>query len=170
MRNNNLRIWREKMSKAFAVVRVRGTTHVKPDIVYALRQIGLTRKNHCTLLIDDESTKGSLQKIKDYVTWGPATEETILMLLEKRGMISYKKRLTEGYVNENSKYPDIKSLAKAISSGEAGITSVKGMKRYFRLNPPKKGFDRAGIKKPHSLGGALGFRGEKINDLVGRMI
>ncbi|MDK2849628.1 MAG: large subunit ribosomal protein [Candidatus Woesearchaeota archaeon] len=40
----------------------------------------------------------------------------------------------------------------------------------FHLNPPKGGFERKGIKKPFSIGGALGYRGEKINDLIKRMI
>lgn len=44
------------------------------------------------------------------------------------------------------------------------------MKKFFRLQPPKKGFERKGIKTSFSAGGALGYRGEKINDLIKRMI
>ncbi len=40
----------------------------------------------------------------------------------------------------------------------------------FRLNPPSKGYGRKGIKIAFSQGGALGYRGEKINDLVKRML
>lgn len=43
-------------------------------------------------------------------------------------------------------------------------------KKFFRLNPPKKGFGRKGIKKVFGVGGALGDRKEKINDLIIRMI
>ena len=43
-------------------------------------------------------------------------------------------------------------------------------KPFFRLNPPVKGFGRKGIKKPFSVGGALGYRGAKINDLIKRMV
>ncbi len=46
----------------------------------------------------------------------------------------------------------------------------KKHKKYFRLNPPKKGYGRKGIKKSFSVGGALGDRKEKINDLISRMI
>lgn len=46
----------------------------------------------------------------------------------------------------------------------------KKIKNYFRLNSPRKGFERKGIKKPFSIGGALGYRGSKINDLIKRMI
>ncbi len=41
---------------------------------------------------------------------------------------------------------------------------------YYRLNSPRKGFGRKGIKIPFIKGGALGDRKEKINDLIKRMI
>ena len=43
-------------------------------------------------------------------------------------------------------------------------------KKVFALTPPRKGFGRKGIKMPFKLGGALGDRGEKINDLLMRMV
>jgi len=49
---------------------------------------------------------------------------------------------------------------------------VKGKvkENVFRLHPPKGGFGRKGIKYPFSMGGALGYKGEKINDLIKKMI
>ncbi|MFT4312017.1 MAG: uL30 family ribosomal protein [Candidatus Woesearchaeota archaeon] len=43
-------------------------------------------------------------------------------------------------------------------------------KKYIRLAPPRQGFERKGIKKPFSVGGALGDRKEAINDLLKRMV
>ncbi len=43
-------------------------------------------------------------------------------------------------------------------------------KKFFSLHPPRGGFERKGIKKPFKLKGALGFRGDKINDLIKKMI
>ncbi len=40
----------------------------------------------------------------------------------------------------------------------------------FYLHPPRKGFGRKGIKKGFVTGGALGDRGENINDLLQRMV
>lgn len=40
----------------------------------------------------------------------------------------------------------------------------------FHLHPPRKGFGRKGIKMPFSKGGATGYRADKINDLLGRML
>lgn len=41
---------------------------------------------------------------------------------------------------------------------------------YFLLQPPKGGFEKKGIKNTYGHGGVLGFRDEKINDLIKRMV
>ncbi|MBI1969700.1 uL30 family ribosomal protein [Candidatus Woesearchaeota archaeon] len=40
----------------------------------------------------------------------------------------------------------------------------------FHLHPPRGGFERRGIKRSFTEGGALGYRGAKINELLQRMI
>lgn len=42
--------------------------------------------------------------------------------------------------------------------------------KVARLQPPRRGFGRKGIKAPFSIGGALGYRGAKMKDLIQRMI
>ncbi|MFC1690954.1 uL30 family ribosomal protein [Nanoarchaeota archaeon] len=42
--------------------------------------------------------------------------------------------------------------------------------KSFNLSPPKGGFERRGIKVPFTMSGALGYRGEKIIDLIKKMI
>lgn len=44
------------------------------------------------------------------------------------------------------------------------------LKKFFSLNPPRGGFERKGIKNPFNSGGALGYRGMKMNELIRRMI
>ena len=39
-------------------------------------------------------------------------------------------------------------------------------KKFFLLHPPRGGFERKGIKVPFNKGGALGYRGPKVNDLI----
>jgi large subunit ribosomal protein L30 len=41
---------------------------------------------------------------------------------------------------------------------------------YFHLHPPRGGFERGGIKTPFTLKGALGYRKEKINILIKKML
>ena len=75
---------------------------------------------------------------------------------EIKGMIEkVKNYVTWGEINDET----AKLLVKA-----------KGQVNVFKLNPPLKGFERKGIKIPFSIGGALGFRKDKINDLIKRMI
>lgn len=44
------------------------------------------------------------------------------------------------------------------------------LKKFFLLHPPRGGFERKGIKTPFNKGGALGYRGAKINDLIKKML
>lgn len=46
----------------------------------------------------------------------------------------------------------------------------KGKVDFFRLSPPKGGYGRKGTKVPFKIGGALGYRRDKINDLIKRML
>ena len=45
---------------------------------------------------------------------------------------------------------------------------VAGLNPLFRLKAPKGGW--RSTKRAYSLGGALGYRGRAINDLVRRMV
>jgi len=157
------------MSCGMAVVRIRGLVHIRTGVYDCFKSMGLTRKNHCTIIPDTKEYQGMIFKVKDYVSWGEIDDKTATLLLKTRGRIVGDKKLTDQYVKDNSKYSGIGQLASALSRGEAKVRDVKGLKPVFRLNPPRKGFERKGIKKPFKLGGALGYRGEKINALLERM-
>lgn len=65
------------------------------------------------------------------------------------------------------------STLKELIEKRGEKTKLQGkeqIKRFFRLNSPKGGFERKGVKTPFSLGGALGYRGQKINELIRRML
>ena len=65
------------------------------------------------------------------------------------------------------------STIKELKEKRGEKTKVKGkeeLKKFFRLSPPRGGFERKGIKSPFALGGALGYRGDKIKDLIKRML
>ncbi|MCF7866540.1 uL30 family ribosomal protein [Candidatus Woesearchaeota archaeon] len=46
----------------------------------------------------------------------------------------------------------------------------KTTKKYYALHPPRGGFERKGIKQPFNKGGVLGYRKEKINELIKKML
>ncbi len=152
-----------------AVIRIRGTSKLQGDIEDTMRMMRLFKKNHCAILKNTESTLGMLQKVKDYVTWGELDEATAKMLLEKRGRIVGNKPLQEAWIKEKTK-KDMNQFLKEYFELKTELKDVPGLKPFFRLTPPAHGFERKGIKKPYSMGGALGYRKEKINELIRRMI
>ena len=51
-----------------------------------------------------------------------------------------------------------------------GIKKDGKLQNYFHLSPPRGGFERRGIKNPFTMKGALGYRAEKINILIKKML
>lgn len=161
----------EKKEEArIAIIRVRGKVHVKAQIDDTLSLMNLNRKNHCTIIDKRPEYIGMLHKVNDYVTWGEIKPEVIAKLIETRGSVSGERKVSDESVSKNTKYKTVKEFAQAVSENKTALTEIPDIKPFFRLNPPKKGFERGGIKKPYKLGGALGYRGEKINDLILRML
>ncbi len=153
---------------AIAVVRVRGDIRIRTDAVDTLKMLRLHRPNHCVILPDNATTKGMLQVVKDYVTWGEVTHETIAKLLFQRGLIMGGDALTDAYVKENSQFTSILSLAKALEKGEAKVADVAGLKPVMRLPPPRTGYGK--VKLPWRVGGAVGYRGTDITKLIDKML
>ncbi len=152
----------------YAVIRVRGTIHVKPKIKKTLQLLRLNRVNHCVLLDENEVTKGMLQVAKDYITWGEINKDTLIKLLRYRGRLKGDEPLTDEYLKSSTSYKDINSLADAILKGEIKYKELPEIKPLFRLHPPRKGYE--GIKRSYRNKGALGYRGEDINNLLERMV
>ncbi|MBI2597706.1 MAG: 50S ribosomal protein L30 [Candidatus Diapherotrites archaeon] len=150
-----------------AVIRIRGTIDIKPSIKKTLELLMLHKANHLVLLPQTNPMTGMVEKAKDYVTFGEIGEKTCAKLLEKRGRLSGGKRLSKKFLEEH-KLKDFFELAKTIIAGEKKLADF-GIKPVFRLSPPKKGFERAGIKKSFKIGGALGNRNTDINQLIEKM-
>ena len=151
-----------------AVVRVRGDVGVGREVLDTLRMLGLTRVNHCIVANDDSATLGMLQKVKDMVTWGEVSQEVLAGLLRKRGRLIGDKKLTDEHVKLGTGLASIDEFAKIFREGNIELRSISGLKKVFRLHPPSKGYRT--IKRPFKTGGSLGYRGEKINDLLRLMM
>jgi large subunit ribosomal protein L30 len=153
---------------AYAVIRVRGKVNVNRDIERTMELLNLTRVNHCVIVPQDPIIKGMLNKAKDYITWGEVTEQTLARMIKFKGRLMGDLPIDDNYVIENSNFTSIMSLAKGISSEECRFKDIEGVKPVFRLPPPRKGYE--GIKRSYKNGGALGYRGNDINDLLERML
>lgn len=150
-----------------AAVRIRGRVGKKFDIERTLNLLGMKAKNNCVVLENDSINLGMMNKAKDIITWGEIDAATLAELIRKRGRVG-KERVDEKFVKEKVG-KDIGSFSKDVVEGKETLGRL-GINHVFRLKPPSHGFERGGIRKPFKLGGALGYRGTKINELLKRMI
>ncbi len=151
----------------FLVIRVRGTTGVIKGIADTLDMLNLTRISHATLIEENPSYEGMLQKAKDYITWGEIDSELLADIIAKRGRVSGNDKVTDEFLAENSDYNNISELAEALINSEVKLADVN-IKPVFRLHPPRKGYED--IRLSFREGGTLGYRGEEIKDLAKRML
>lgn len=88
---------------AFVVVRIRGTVDVDKESKSTLNILGLKRANTLAVLPENDSVKGMLRKVENYITYGkmPDTEaksfDKVMHLRPPRGgMKSVKKFYPKG--------------------------------------------------------------------------
>jgi len=154
----------------FLIVRVRSDRGVERSIRDTMAMMNLTRVNHATIVPENSTYAGMLQKSKDFVTWGVVDAGTIENLLKERGRMVGDKPVDDAAIKAGSDFKSVKDFSKALASGEATMKSVDGLKPVLRLHPPRGSKGWGGIKRAYSVGGALGFRGEEISSLAERMI
>ena len=136
-----------------AIIRIKGLVNVKGDIEETLYRLRLRKKYSCVLIKDKDKTL--LEAIKNKIAFGEINNETLIMLLSKRG-----RRIGDKPISESA---DI--MAKKIEEGKS-LDELK-IKPFFRLQPPRGGF-----KKSTKLLYPRGVLGENkdINELVRRML
>lgn len=150
------------------IVRLRGEIKINGKIRDTMELLNLHHVNHATIVPDSPTYVGMIRKVKDYVTFGHVDAAGVQDLLEKRGRVVGGGPLTDAHLAENSDYKTIADFAAALAEGKVKLGGVTGVKPVLRLAPPRKGHE--GIKHSFRSGGALGDRGEKIGDLVARMV
>lgn len=128
----------------------------------------LTRNNYAVLIDDRPSFLGMINMVKDYVTYGEASKETVTMLLKEKARLAGSKELTDEYAQKVG-YRSLEELAEAVFDCRVEYWKLPNIQPVFRLHPPSKGF-KGKIKRSFSSGGELGYRGEKVNELLKRML
>lgn len=151
----------------YAAIRIRGEVDVKWEIRDTLELLRLHRANHLVLLPENGTAKGMIKKSNDYLTYGEISEAALAHVIGKRGRLVGDKRLDAAFYAKH-KVKGAEEIAKLVLSGKKKLADF-GIKPVFRLNPPSKGFERAGIKKGYTEGGVLGYRGKEINKLIEKM-
>ena len=154
----------------YAIVRLRGSADVPYNVEYTLRLLRLVRRFHAVVYPRSPSLVGSLEVVKDWVTWGEVDKGTLRNLVSKRGRLVGGRPITEEDVRRIFGLSGLDELVDALYEGRVLWHKYSDyVKPVFRLHPPKGGF-KGSIKKPYSAGGELGYRGEAINELLARMI
>jgi large subunit ribosomal protein L30 len=139
-----------------AIIRIHGQVKVKKDIDETLSRLRLRKKYSCVILREKPEVLGMIKKVKDYVAFGKISKETLKELIVKRGRIK-----------EKNKKVDFEKATSEIYEGKIERKFEDfNLKPFFALHPPRKGIN----SKLHYPKGVLGDNGEKINDLIKRML
>ncbi len=154
--------------KCIVAVRVRGVISAPKQVRETLEMLNLKRNNYAVLIDNRPSFLGMLKTAQNFITWGEASKETVRMLIKERGRTLGNKRLTDEYAQKIG-YKSLDELAQAVFNCQLKYWKLPNIQPVFKLHPPKKGF-KGKIKRAYGAGGELGYRGEKINELVKRMI
>jgi large subunit ribosomal protein L30 len=153
---------------AYTIIRLRGTQNLNPKTKDTLKYMRLNRVNHAVVLPESETTKGMLQVAKDYVTWGEVDAKVLASVIKARGRLVGDRPVTDAHLAKHTPHKSIDALAEAIAAGKASYKDVPEVKPIFRLHPAHGGLE--GIKRSVQAGGALGYRGPDINELLSRML
>jgi len=140
-----------------AVVRIRGVRNIKPKLRKTMELLGVARPNHCVVVDASPQTIGMVALVKDYVAYGNVSEETVFLLLSKRGEKGSKS------LSSLMKESELKAAAKEIANGKK-VRDFADL--VFRLKPPRRGLKDT--KKAYPVG-ELGKRDE-MDSLIRRMV
>lgn len=158
----------EKERKCIVAVRIRGTIRASRQVRETLQMLNLTRNNYAVLIDNRPSFLGMLKTAQNFITWGEASKEIVKMLIKQRGRLAGNKKLSEEYAQKIG-YKSLEKFAEEIFSCHVEYWKLPNVRSVFRLHPPTKGF-KGKVKKGYGMGGELGYRGEKIEELIKRMI
>lgn len=134
------------------IIRIRGKVKLDRDVKETFDRMRLGRKYSCIVIHPNKEQKGMIKKLRNLVSFGEINRETFEKLLERRGQKTDKKKL------------EPKKMVEELEKGKK--YQDLGLKPFFRLHPPRGGIN----SKLHFPKGILGDNGEKINELVLRML
>ncbi len=137
-----------------ALVQLRGEVNINQDTRDTLDMLNLGRVNHATLVPEEPAYEGMIAKVNDYVAHGQPSQETVELLIERRGEpASGDADIDDEWVSEHTEFEDISALAAALVDEETTLQDA-GLSPTLRLHPPRGGHD--GVKNPISTGGQIG--------------
>jgi large subunit ribosomal protein L30 len=152
---------------AYLVVRIRGTVNVPSWADNTLQLLNLDRKFRATIIPEEPSFAGMLQKVKNYVAWCKADKEIVKTLIEKRARKQGYRKIDDNDIKALG-YASIDELADALTNGKTTLAKLDMLKPWFALAPPRKGFKRR-TKRMYQNEGVSG-ENQELPSLVKNMV
>lgn len=152
----------------FAVIRLINKADLNKDIKDTLKMLNLDAPNNCVIVPKTADYTGMLKKLNNCVAYGEVDKQTLSKLLEKRLKLSQgDKKVDVNLLKESTGMNSFDELADSIIQGKNRLNDFKKLQKTLRLSPPSKGFKSTKSYYPE---GDLGYQGDKIKDLLERMI
>jgi len=149
------------------VVNLHGLINTSTGARKTLIELGIGRRFAATVVQDDPPTMGELELCKEYVAWSPIDNELLAAILKARGRVSDARPLdAEALKGLGAK--DYEELASKMIKEGSRLASLKGIKPFFGLSPPRGGLKRSS-RRQFNQGGVLG-ENPQLPDVVRRML
>ena len=89
-----------------AAIQIRGPVRMPGEIKETLKLLNMGRKQSCTLLEENPTNDGMLNKCKDFIAYGPITDATKDMLKQKtKGKTAHLHPPRGGFKSTKLAYP-----------------------------------------------------------------
>jgi len=140
-----------------ALIRITGLIGMKQGAEETFSRLRMRKKYTCVLVNENPETLGMLQRIRNFVAYGNIDEKTLADLIKARG-----KKI--GNVKAKISDAEAARIAKELLAGKK--LEELGIKPWFGLHPARGGIET----KKHYPKGVMGNHGDKINELIRRML
>jgi large subunit ribosomal protein L30 len=157
----------DKRGSGLLVVNLRGLVNTRNPVRETLQQLNLLRRFNATIVPNNNVTLGMLESAKEHLAWCQLDKEMAEKLLSKRAETSNGDK-AEDSVLKGSGFSSFEDLASALASGKTALKDEFGFRNYFRLAPPRGGFNRS-IRRQYGEGGVLGPNRD-LHKLVEKML
>ncbi|BFI75209.1 50S ribosomal protein L30 [Sulfurisphaera ohwakuensis] len=158
------------MTRLLGIIRIRGYADTPWYIQDTLKMLRLPRRFNAMVYEDSPSIRGMLKIAEPYITWGELNEEGLKLLLTRLHTKIGNLKITDDILKSQLKIESYNLFVKKIMDGEIKLHKLDDyFKLPIRLHPPSGGF-KGKINRPFGVKGEFGYRGEKINELIKRMV
>lgn len=156
----------EQVNGSLLVVNLRGMVNTRAPVRTTLEQLSIARRFNATIVQDNKVNRGMLSLAKEHVAWCRLDSATAEKILRTRSEKSTGVKAEESQLG--GKFNTFAALAKELESGNVKLGSVRAIRPFFRLSPPRGGFKRS-TRRQYPEGGILGDNKE-LPQIVEKML